>query len=152
MPGSSSHRRLTTTGRGCHGDDDGYHAYAPGDQVMSGCQCSEQPLCQERWCENVACWSVQLPKWRREIAPRFKFMCDTHYQIFRSAISSPIRGVDQPEAAPEDWRPSILEMMRHANIAISFGSRQQVASSQQRQLSVLRKHIALSRPHRGGGK
>lgn len=46
-----------------------------------------------------------------------------------------MKGIDRPpDVAPEDWRGSISDHLRHANIAISFREREKIkaaASSEQ---------------------
>lgn len=92
-------------------------------------------------------------------------MCEVCYQMTREVALKPMRGIDRPEGAPEDWRPSLDEMMRHARIAISFNERQQreralnamgdlrrpgdekYTQAQLKQMMVLRGHLAVSRPH-----
>jgi hypothetical protein len=57
-----------------------------------------------------------------QFAPRF--FCKPCAEYFKEAWTKPMRGIDRPEHADEDWRPSIAEMMRHASIAIEFEQRQ----------------------------
>lgn len=64
-------------------------------------------------------------------------MCEPH----RNMHWKPIRGLDRPEHADEDWRPSIAEIMRHAQIEIAFEARKHQApavTSQARQRELLR--------------
>lgn len=93
-------------------------------------------------------------------------MCEVHFQIYQEAMTKPIRGIDRPEHADEEWRGSITEMVRHARIAIDFEDRDNQAKAlakmgnlrrrgdekytpaQLEQMTVLRKNLALTRPHR----
>jgi hypothetical protein len=89
---------------------------------MSLCKCQERPRCEWDWCQEAADWSVWQPRWgeRRE---RFRFICEGHFQMYRGAMTKPIRGIDRPENADEEWRGSLLECIRHAQIAMAFENR-----------------------------
>lgn len=50
-------------------------------------------------------------------------MCTACKDIYLEALSTPLKGIDRPEHADDDWRPSILEHIRHAEIAIAFEER-----------------------------
>jgi hypothetical protein len=89
---------------------------------MTLCSCQERPLCQWDWCACAADFSVLQPPWGRT-RTRIKFMCDGHFQMYRYAMTHPIRGLTPPENSDEDWKPSLLEMIRHAEIAMAFEER-----------------------------
>lgn len=89
-------------------------------------------------------------------------MCEWHYEAYHDGMTKPIRGLTRPENAPEDWRPSLVEMIRHAEIAISFAERNQRAThesvdlspqnadrkytpAQLEQIMILRKHLRAGR-------
>ena len=89
-------------------------------------------------------------------------MCEGHASLYREAVSKPIRGIERPEYADDSWRPSIADMMRHAEIAIAFAERdkrtkalssmgrfrrpgdEKFTPAQLQQLRVLRGHLAQS--------
>jgi hypothetical protein len=77
-----------------------------------------------KWCTFGADWSVWQPKWA-DRPERFKFMCDWHFQEYRK----PIPGIHAPENAPDDWRPSLMDCIRLAQIAISFEERDKKLAS-----------------------
>lgn len=89
---------------------------------MSLCDCPEAPRCATDWCSDRADWSVWLhgTKSRPETP---KFMCCFHTQAYRKAMTTNIRGIDKPEGADDDWRPSLLDMIRHGEIALAFNRR-----------------------------
>lgn len=68
---------------------------------MSLCQCSVRPRCQCQACTFRADWTVILPPWRGPA--RATFMCDWHYQAYKG----PIPGIDRPEGADDDWKPTL---------------------------------------------
>jgi len=92
---------------------------------MSLCQCVERPKCAWDWCSLGADHSVLLPPWGKTRA-RIAFMCATHFAIYCEGMTKPIRGLTPPENADEDWKPSLLEMIRHAQIAIDFEDRKRL--------------------------
>lgn len=56
-------------------------------------------------------------------------MCDTHWQIYKHAMTTKMKGIDRPDGvAPEDWKGSLLDHIRHARIAIAFEERYQRAA------------------------
>jgi hypothetical protein len=90
---------------------------------MALCDCPERARCAWRWCVGYAAVSVMQPKWRCEVAGRVTFMCSVHAEIYRDATAKPMKGIDRPPDAPDDWRGSILEHIRHARIALAFERR-----------------------------
>lgn len=95
-------------------------------------------------------------------------MCEDCYRQYQDVVSKPIRGIERPENADDSWRPSIADMMRHAEIAIAFAERDKHARAltsmgsyrrhgdekytpaQLQQLMVLRRHLTRSSPDRDG--
>lgn len=120
-------------------------------------------MCQCRACDAPAAWSVTQEAWRsRPAGPRL--MCDAHKQSYFDA--TPIKGIDRPYYASDEWRPSIVEMISHAAMEIR---RQELAGempipatvpllkrqlnftpAQRMQLAFL--HRALSQQNQTGGK
>lgn len=93
---------------------------------MSLCSCPERPKCQCDWCDYAADFSVWQPAWPSKRPDgsggrpeRYRFMCDWHFQAYRK----PIPGIDKPEGADEDWKPSLMDCIRLAQIAIAFEKR-----------------------------
>lgn len=130
---------------------------------MTLCTCPERPRCSWRWCEDGADWSVWQRAWgSRSEGPTF--MCKGHFRLYQEAMTKPIRGIDRPEHADDEWRGSITEMMRHARIAIDFAERDQKAKAiesmgslrrdgdekytlaQLQQMKVLRNHLRTQHP------
>ena len=54
---------------------------------------------------------------------RFGFFCTRCKDYYLEALSKPLKGIDRPEGADEDWKPSIMEHIRHARIAMEFEDR-----------------------------
>ena len=46
-------------------------------------------------------------------------MCRTHFEIYRDGRTKPIWGIDPPPNASEFWQPSLINMIRLAEIRIS---------------------------------
>jgi hypothetical protein len=90
---------------------------------VSLCSCPDMPGCQWDGCWFPADWSVYQPPWGKSRRARFRFMCDWHFQTYQDAMTKPIRGIDKPQDADDDWRGSILECYRHAKIALDFEER-----------------------------
>lgn len=89
------------------------------------CTCPEMPACEWAWCRFPADHSVYQPRWGAR-AESFKFMCDAHFEIYRDAMTKPIKGLTRPEGADDEWRPSFMDMIRHATIAIAFENRNKI--------------------------
>jgi hypothetical protein len=84
------------------------------------------PRCEfyNGWCGHRADWSVWVPHtWKPPLRLTPKFACNECLEFFRKAWDTPIKGIDRPEGADEDWRPSLMDMMKHARIAIEFERR-----------------------------
>jgi hypothetical protein len=50
------------------------------------------------------------------------FMCEWHYEMY----NKPVIGINRPPGAPEDWRPSLMDCVRHGEIAIAFERRHEI--------------------------
>lgn len=88
------------------------------------CACPSMPTCEIRWCDRPAEMSVLvLASWKLPVHYGAKFFCLPCWNEVTAGWKTPIRGIDRPEQAPEDWRPSLDEMMRHARIAFDFENR-----------------------------
>lgn len=115
------------------------------------CKCPERARCAWVRCPDYADWTVWQPRWgERPEGP--KFMCDGHLQVYRDAMTKPIKGIDRPADASEDWRSSLSDMMHHASIARSFENRddnsrapvgelERHTPAQLKQLAVLCRHL-----------
>lgn len=80
------------------------------------CGCKyRQPKCEIARCGQDAPYSVYLP-WQ---PMKFKFMCTLHYAGFWTAMNKPIKGLDRPAYASDDWRPSIMEVARWGCMAVN---------------------------------
>lgn len=85
---------------------------------MSLCNCPERPRCGWDWCPSAADWSIYQPPWGKRRSARFKFMCEAHAAIYRDGVTKPIKGIDRPVGADEDWRGSLVDCVHHARIAL----------------------------------
>lgn len=56
-------------------------------------------------------------------------MCDWHYQQLKDFMTKPVRGLDPMVPGDEYFRPSLEEMIRHAEIAIAFENRHKKAAA-----------------------
>lgn len=85
------------------------------------------PRCQlyNGACGRLAAVSVMLPSsWSVRPIPLVpKFACASCYFYLLKWWRTPIKGIDRPANADEDWRPSLMDMMRFAQIAITFEER-----------------------------
>jgi hypothetical protein len=89
---------------------------------MSLCTCECRPRCQYHYCSRFADWSVFTPPIRKIFGPHgnLKFMCTPCKEYYAEAIAKPLKGIDRPPDAPEDWRPSLDEHLRWARIEMEF--------------------------------
>lgn len=85
--------------------------------------CPNRPRCEYSFCGDPADTSIMVPLWEKPLRFVPTFFCKSCAEYFKDAWVKPLRGIDRPEHADEDWRPSIAEMMRHASIAIEFERR-----------------------------
>lgn len=108
--------------------------------AASRCNCPERARCEERWCEDLADWSVWQPQWGAK-PESFKFMCDLHKRYFVRAWTMQMKGIDRPEGSSEDWRGSIFDHLRHASIAISFRERDKRETSASNQMTAWKRGL-----------
>jgi hypothetical protein len=92
---------------------------------MPLCTCNEGPRCQmyngNRCGRERANWSVLVPAtWKLPLRLQAKFACGDCWEYFTTMWDKPIKGLTRPENAPDDWRPSLMEMIRHGEIAVEF--------------------------------
>ncbi len=100
----------------------------PVDRKALECpRCGAQaPRCElyNGWCGNKADWSAMVPStWKLPLKLAPTFACDECWQRFNEAWKTPLKGIDRPEGADEDWKPSLMEHLRHARIAMAFERR-----------------------------
>jgi hypothetical protein len=77
-------------------------------------------------------WARQWPH------GRFKFFCSRCKNIYVDAVSKPMKGIDRPQWADDEWRGSIMEHIRHARLDLAFAERDRHLSHQAQQLDVWR--------------
>lgn len=94
---------------------------------MSLCACPKGPRCEAY---NGACgpqradWTCMVPlSWKPPLRLGPKFFCNECLERFKKAWRTPMKGIDRPPDADEDWRGSLLDHIRHAQIAIAFDER-----------------------------
>jgi hypothetical protein len=88
------------------------------------CRCRMMPACEYSHCRYPAELSAfVLATWKPPLRYTTKFFCLECWETFKEAWAKPIPGIDRPANADEDWRPSLMEMMRHARIAMDFENR-----------------------------
>lgn len=84
--------------------------------------------CEYHYCGKKAAWSIWMPSWKRGsggLPGRFQFFCEPCRVYYRKALATPMKGIDRPEGADDDWKGSILDHIRHAQIAIAFEERKE---------------------------
>lgn len=107
------------------------------------------PHCEYHHCEKKANWSVWMPNWTKGSGGKpghFKFFCHDCLAYYTHAMTTPMKGIDRPADADEDWKPSILEHIRHARIAMDFNDRNDGAGwkEQDRQIGLIRDGLVKS--------
>ncbi len=93
---------------------------------MSLCECENGPRCElyNGWCGRRADWSIMTPlSWKPPLRLGPQFACGECKNRLELAWRTPIKGLTRPENADEDWRPSLMEVIRHARIAEKFEMR-----------------------------
>jgi hypothetical protein len=93
---------------------------------MGLCECPERPQCQYHHCSDPADWSILTPpgRWIKTWPHgRLHFMCTPCRDYYVDALSKPLKGIDRPEGADDDWKGSIMDHLRHAEIATAFEER-----------------------------
>src|SRR5262245_25627436 len=90
------------------------------------CDCPEAPMC-EMWsgaCGRKAdgfAWTPITSKVPLRLAP--KFACKPCWEFYCVEWAKPIKGITKPEGADDEWRPSLMDMIRHAEITAKFDER-----------------------------
>lgn len=84
---------------------------------MSLCNCPERAMCEYTGvpCERPADWSILTPpgRWIKTFPHgRLHFMCTPCKVYYLEQLPKPLKGIDRPEGADEDWRGSIMEHLR----------------------------------------
>lgn len=82
--------------------------------------------CEYHYCGKKANWSTWMPSWTRGSGGKpgyFKFFCHDCLAYYQHAMLTPMKGIDRPADADEDWKGSILDHIRHARIAMTFNER-----------------------------
>lgn len=96
---------------------------------MSLCNCPDhiRPRCMYiLHCGRAAEWSIFTPpsRWIKEFPHgRHHFMCTPCKEYYLDAVSRPLKGIDKPEGSDGDWRPSLMDHLRHGEIALAFAGR-----------------------------
>lgn len=112
---------------------------------MFDCGCADRPKCECSGCEPLpAAVTVLVPHAKRDGAwfVKTKFMCLGHYRNYHGALNTPLRGLDPPPDADEDWRGSIMDIVRHALIAEAFEKRQRPPPMSRRRSTLPAKFVA----------
>lgn len=88
--------------------------------------CLLHPKCEYHRCGEPATMSCMVPySWKPPLRLAPKFYCAKCWETFTTAWRAPMKGIDRPEWADDDWRPSIDEHWRHGAIAVAFVERQE---------------------------
>ncbi len=91
------------------------------------CTCRNMPVCEEPRCNYPAeLTALVLASWKLPLRRKAQFFCAACFREFEAAWKKPIPGIDRPANADEEWRPSLMEMMRHARIAMDFEDRNKI--------------------------
>lgn len=122
--------------------------------AASRCNCPGRARCQFHSCDQPADWSIYQPSWPPRPAS-YIFMCDPHLRIYVDAWTKPMKGIDRPEHADDEWRGSILEHVRHAKIAIDFADRDKhtkIDDEQASQMETWRRGVRHLRQQTSGSR
>lgn len=93
------------------------------------CSCPYGPRCESRSCRGDPAATMGLKDrrtgiiharadvsfmhpWSRGPTRRVMFLCDQCWKEIQEAQDTPLRGIDRPEHASEDWRPSLHDHVR----------------------------------------
>lgn len=77
------------------------------------CACAERPKCQHRGCDNLANRTLFRPWWP-VAADRVRWICFPCLDSYDEHVTRRVPGLDKPEGAGEDWRPSLSGMFHLA--------------------------------------
>lgn len=91
---------------------------------MALCDCADGPKCEYQYCGARADYTALVPaSWNLPLRLRAKFYCKSCWEHFSYWWTKPIKGITRPPGDPEDWKGSLLECIRHAQIAMIFNER-----------------------------
>ena len=76
------------------------------------CVCVDRPMCQLHGCDQPAETSVAMPSWDRAGSFVVRFACAICAAWFAEVNARRVSGLDKPDGADDDWRPSILDCVR----------------------------------------
>lgn len=77
-------------------------------------------------CGKPADGSVMMPlAWKLPLRLGPVFACKPCWDYLCDEWPKPIKGLDRPLHAPDDWKPSLSEVVRHGEIALAFERRQE---------------------------
>lgn len=82
--------------------------------------------CEYYHCDKVADGFAMVPAtWKMPLHLGKKFFCRKCWDTFLTAWNDPAtwKGLVAPANAPGDWRPSLADHLRHAEIAMAFETR-----------------------------
>jgi len=96
----------------------------------SRCNCLLRPRCEYHHCGAPADWSVFVPPTRPMLGPygQIMFMCEPCRAYYTVIFKQPLKGIDRPDGADEDWRPSLVDHLRFAQIDFKHQQRNNQAS------------------------
>lgn len=95
---------------------------------MALCNCIHGPRCEMFGgaCDQRADWSVLMPLWlSRPLRLYAQFSCAQCWNRFKANWHKPIKGLDKPDGADDEWRPSLMEVIQHGCIAVAFEERKE---------------------------
>lgn len=86
--------------------------------------------CEYHHCGRSADGFAMVPDWKTPGVLEKKFFCQPCWDYFVKAWNDPAtwKGIWPPENAPDDWHPSLMDHLRHAEIAIAFEERDKDSS------------------------
>lgn len=85
-------------------------------------------MCEWIACDAPATWTAFQPTWPPRSA-RFRFMCDYHFSTYDDIMTGRVKiaGIDKPAGAGDEWRPSLTDMVRLADMEINRQDRARAA-------------------------
>jgi hypothetical protein len=84
---------------------------------MPLCNCENGPKCGYHHCGQPAHWSAWVPTWKLSApleVPRF--FCAQCWEDFKGAWNKPMKGIDRPPHADDEWRPALSDHLNWARI------------------------------------
>lgn len=98
------------------------------------CDCMQAPRCQlfgGFCCESGAELSVLVPaRWKFPLRLKTQFACRSCWQRLCDNWDKPIKGLTRPKNGDDDWKPSLLEVIRHGEIALAFEDQRELREMQ----------------------